>query len=166
MSLIFPQYFFGENILKILTLTLQFWREPMPSLVLPKANEDAATVAELPAAAEAAPAAAEARPAPEFEEEDDEMEIEPLFGDDDDFEDSRDEELHKLESHLKRVLDKESKDMDHLTKELSEAKIANPSGTGLDLWSGFCRTFYPADVIHGTIASYLHKKVGPYRCEF
>jgi hypothetical protein len=31
------------------------------------------------------------------------MEIEPLFGDDDDDEDSRVEELHKLENHLKQV---------------------------------------------------------------
>ena len=64
----------------------------------------------------------------EFEDEEEEMEIEPLFGDEDDFDDSRVEELHKLENHLKRVLDKGNKEMDHLTQELSEAKLGNNSG--------------------------------------
>ena len=57
------------------------------------------------------------------DEEGMEMEIEPLFSDFDDFEDNRVEELQKLENHLKRVLDKGSQEMDHLTKELSEAKL-------------------------------------------
>ena len=114
--------------------TFQFWREPVQSLVLPEAL--IATDQEDENSNETTKTEKETKPLMnvdlplenEFEDEEEEMEIEPLFGDEDDFDDSRVEELHKLENHLKRVLDKGNKEMDHLTQELSEAKLGNNSG--------------------------------------
>jgi hypothetical protein len=113
--------------------TFQFWREPVPSLVLPEVSK--VTKQEIEKFIVTTKTEEETKPAPsvdlplenEFEEEEEEMEIEPLFGDEDDFDDSRVEELHKLENHLKRALDKDN-EMDHLTKELSEAKLGNNAG--------------------------------------
>ena len=105
--------------------TFQFWREPVASLVLPETSPaESGNEKPEPEVAEAEVSELLKKPSEtEFEEEDDEMEIEPLFGDEDDFEDSRVEELHKLENHLKRVLDKDNQEMDHLTKELRDAKL-------------------------------------------
>ena len=105
--------------------TFQFWREPVANLVLPESLPADIGGEEKSETYETEAAELLRKPSePEFEEEDEEMEIEPLFGDEDDFEDSRVEELHKLENHLKRVLDKENQEMDHLTKELRDAKLA------------------------------------------
>ena len=118
--------------------TFQFWREPVACLVLPELTSSQATDNDAKVTADESSSNQTLSQKPSSEVVDDgdgddddddgdeegmEMEIEPLFSDFDDFEDNRVEELQKLENHLKRVLDKGSQEMDHLTKELSEAKL-------------------------------------------
>ena len=115
--------------------TFQYWREPVAELSLPELgpktetlpceNIESKKVDESP---NKDPNVIDLPHENEFEEDEDEMEIEPLFGDDEEYDDSRVEELHKLENHLKRVLDKGNKEMDHLTEELSEARLGSQSG--------------------------------------
>jgi len=117
--------------------TFQFWREPVPSIVLPELTSKQEIKSSPEIVEKKSTEAKEEVVKPEeidlpheneFEEDEDEMEIEPLFGDDEDYDDSRVEELHKLENHLKRVLDKGNKEMDHLTQELSEARLGSQTG--------------------------------------
>jgi len=121
--------------------TFQFWREPVPDIILPelksKQEEVKSTPENVALVEKESPEVKEEVIKPEeidlpheneFDDDEDEMEIEPLFGDDEDYDDTRVEELHKLENHLKRVLDKGNKEMDHLTKELSEARLGSQAG--------------------------------------
>ena len=136
--------------------TFQFWREPVPSIVFPELTskqEIKSSPEVVPIVENESTEAKEEAVKPEeidlpheneFEDDEDEMEIEPLFGDDEDYDESRVEELHKLENHLKRVLDKGNKEMDHLTQELSEARLGSQTGGNFMIQS----FFYPNPVLH------------------